>query len=148
MKSILIFLFTFSFLTSCSKKESEMPLLGDNISAQNMIGNWKLKSFSNKAAIPYEVTLEIKEEEGKFVLNGRSSVNFYFAALSVNESNKTLKISDVGSTKMAGTTEANQFESKYFQYLSTATKYSFQDSNTLIFYMAKPAGETMIFEKK
>ena len=83
MKSILIFLFTFSFLTSCSKKESEMPLLGDNISAQNMIGNWKLKSFSNKAAIPYEVTLEIKEEDGKFVLNGRSSVNFYFAIMNI-----------------------------------------------------------------
>lgn len=133
---------------SCSKKESDTPILDSSISSKNLIGNWQFKSFANKAVVPYEVTLEIKEEDGKLVLNGRSSVNFYFATMLVNETTKSIKISDIGSTKMAGPLEANQFELKYFQYLGTANKYSFQDKNTLILGLAKPSGEIMIFEKK
>ena len=136
-------------MISCSQKTIETA--DANLSAlseSSLLGQWKFKSYANGKVPAYDVTLEIKDEDGKYTLNGRSSVNFYFASFETNENKKTIILSALGSTKIAGTTEANQFEMVYYERLRNIEQYDFKDKNTLIFYLSNPVKEAMYFERK
>lgn len=137
------------FMFSCAKTVIESTNM--NISAlksSDLLGQWKLKSFSDGKAPAYDITLELKDENGKYTLNGRSSVNFYFASFETDESKKTFKVSVLGSTKIAGTLEANQFEMIYYENIRNIERYEFKDINNLVLYLSSPAKEAMYFERK
>jgi heat shock protein HslJ len=150
MKTLLKTLIISSlFMFSCAKEVVEATNANlSALSTSNLIGQWKLKSYADGKTPAFDVTLEIKDEEGKYTLNGRSSVNFYFASFETDESKKTITLSVLGSTKIAGTEEANQFEMIYYENLRNVEKYEFKDKNTLVFYLSKPAKEAMYFERK
>jgi heat shock protein HslJ len=136
-------------MITCTQKAIEAA--DANLSAaskSDLLGQWKFKSYADGKAPTYDVTLEIKDEEGKYTLNGRSSVNFYFASFETDESKKTITLSVLGSTKIAGTTEANQFEMVYYDRLRNAERYGFKDKNTLVLYLVNPTNEAMYFERK
>lgn len=120
----------------------------DALRASNLLGQWRLKSYSNGQVSKYDVSLEFKMEEGKIKMNGQSSVNFYSADAEIDETNKTLKVLVLGTTKIAGTPEANEFEMAYYENLKNIERYDFKDKNTLVFYLAGASKETMYFEKK
>jgi heat shock protein HslJ len=113
-----------------------------------LLGQWKFKSYADGKTPAFDVTLEIKDEAGKYAFSGRSSVNFYFTSPKIDESKKSISIEDVGSTKIAGSFEANQFEAAYYENLRNVERYELKDKNTLVFYLSKPAKEAMFFEKK
>lgn len=136
-------------LGACSKEIIEADSM--TVSAlrkSDLLGQWKLKSYADGKAPAFDVTLEIKDEEGKYTINGRSSVNFYFASPDIDENKKTISISVIGSTKIAGTEEANQFEMNYYENLRNIERFEWKDKNTLIFHISKPTKEAMYFERK
>lgn len=136
-------------LGACSKEIIEADSM--TVSAlrkSDLLGQWKLKSYADGKTPAFDVTLEIKDEEGKYTINGRSSVNFYFASPDIDENKKTISISVIGSTKIAGTEEANQFEMNYYENLRNIERFEWKDKNTLIFYISKPTKEAMYFERK
>lgn len=136
-------------LGACSKEIVEADFM--NVSAlrqSELLGQWKFKSYADGKTPAYDVTLEIKDEEGKYAFNGRSSVNFYFISPEIDDSKKTVSIDVVGSTKIAGTLEANQFEMAYYENLRSIERYELKDKNTLIFHISKPTKEAMYFERK
>ncbi|CAH0996878.1 hypothetical protein EMA8858_03013 [Emticicia aquatica] len=136
-------------LASCSKQVIETHNASfSSLSTIDLIGQWTFKGYSDGKTPAFDVTLEIKDEEGKYILNGRSSVNFYFASFETDESKKTIKLSAIGSTKIAGSIEANQFEAIYYERLHKIERYEFKDKNTLLFYLSNPAKEIMYFERK
>lgn len=136
-------------LSACSKEIVETDSMTISaLSKSELLGQWKLKSYADGKTPAYDVTLEIKEEEGKYTFNGRSSVNFYFASPEINETKRTISISGVGSTKIAGTEEANIFEANYYEKLGNIERYELKDKNTLIFHISKPTKEAMYFERK
>lgn len=134
---------------ACSKEIVEADSMTVNALRQSeLLGQWKFKSYSDGKTSAYDVTLEIKDEEGKYTFNGRSSVNFYFISPVIDESKKTILVEGVGSTKIAGTLEANQFEMAYYENLRNIERYELKDKNTLIFHISKPTKEAMYFERK
>lgn len=136
-------------LSACSKEIVEADSMAFSALRQSeLLGQWKFKSYADGKTTAYDVTLEIKDEEGKYAFNGRSSVNFYFISPKIDESKKTISVDGVGSTKMAGTLEANQFEMVYYESLRNIERYELKDKNTLIFHISKPTKEAMYFERK
>lgn len=136
-------------LSACSKEIVEADFMTASALRQSeLLGQWKFKSYADGKTPTFDVTLEIKDEEGKYTFNGRSSVNFYFISPEIDESKKTISIDVVGSTKMAGTLEANQFEMAYYENLRSIERYELKDKNTLIFHISKPTKEAMYFERK
>ncbi|GAB3504068.1 META domain-containing protein [Emticicia fontis] len=151
MKKVMILLMASSlFLASCESEQIDAPSASfDALRASSLLGQWKFKSYTDGVTPKYDVSLEIKnEEQNKVTINGRSSVNFYFADADLDEGKKTIKFPVLGTTKIAGTPEANAFEMTYYESLRNVDRYDFKDKNTLVLYLAKPAGEVMYFEKK
>lgn len=137
------------FLGACSKEIVESNAMNlSAISKSDLLGQWKFKSYADGKTPAYDITLEIKDEEGKYTINGRSSVNFYFASPDIDENKKTVSISVIGSTKIAGTEEANQFEMSYYENLRNIERFEWKDKNTLLFHISKPTKEAMYFERK
>jgi heat shock protein HslJ len=136
-------------LSACSKEMVEADAMKNSVLKQSeLLGQWKFKSYADGKTPAFDVTLEIKDEAGKYAFSGRSSVNFYFTSPKIDESKKSISIEDVGSTKIAGSFEANQFEAAYYENLRNVERYELKDKNTLVFYLSKPAKEAMFFEKK
>ncbi|MBA4851579.1 META domain-containing protein [Emticicia sp. BO119] len=150
MKKLIIWLMTSSlFLASCESEKIDTPSASyDALRASTLLGQWKFKGYTDGKTPKYDVSLEFKNEEDKLTINGRSSVNFYFAETEIDESRKTIKIPVLGSTKIAGTPEANAFEMTYYESLRNVERYEFKDKNTLVIYLSKPANEALYFEKK
>jgi len=150
MKKLTMLLIISSLLIiACTQKAIEAADANlSELNTSSLLGQWKFKGYSDGKAPTYDVTLEFKEEEGKNTLNGRSSVNFYFASFETDESKKTIELSVLGSTKIAGTPEANQFEMVYYDRLRNVERYEFKDKNTLVFYLVNPTNEAMYFERK
>lgn len=144
----LILINTF-LLSACSKEMVEADAMKNSALRQSeLLGQWKFKSYADGKTPAFDVTLEIKEEDGKYTFNGRSSVNFYFVSPKIDESKKTISVYAVGSTKIAGTLEANQFEIAYFENLRNIERYELKEKNTLIFHISKPTKEVIYFERK
>ena len=151
MKKLVVFLMASSlYLVSCESEKIDAPSASyDALRASSLLGQWKFKSYADGKTSKYDVTLEIKnEEENKVTINGRSSVNFYFADAELDEAKRTIKFPVLGSTKIAGAPDANAFEMTYYESLRNVDRYDFKDKNTLVFYLTKPANEAIYFEKK
>jgi heat shock protein HslJ len=151
MKTLFISLAISTLLVAaCTQKVIEAASANVSLLTKtDLLGQWKFKGYADKKTPNFDISIEFKEEEvGKPTLNGRSSVNFYFASYEANEATKAFKIGVLGSTKIAGTLEANQFEGIYYEYLRNIEKYEFIDKNNLAFYVTTPQKEVLYFERK
>ncbi len=151
MKTVFISLIISTLLVAaCAEKaiESATDAKLSSLGAASLLGQWKFKGYTDGKTPAFDVTLEFKNEEGKNTLNGRSSVNFYFAEFETNEATKIMKIGVLGSTKIAGTHEANQFEMIYYERFRNIGRYEFKNNNLLLLHLVNPTNEIMYFERK
>ena len=117
----LVFLVLVVSIISCKKAGEVTPnsaTLGLTDRSE-LYSKWILKSTENTSKINYEVVLELKNErneKGNFILNGKSSVNFYSAEFVIND--KKITISNIVSTKISGDSNSINFENDYFKRLS------------------------------
>ena len=125
-------------MISCTKKVVEAPTDLNQFRTGDLFGEWKFIGYSDKKQPKFGTTIEFgKDETSKYRLNGRSSVNLYFASFETDDK-KIFKVGVMGSTKIAGSTEANQFEAVYFDHLRSAERYEFINKDKLIFYLSNP----------
>lgn len=149
-KSICLLMAGMLWMVSCKDE----PVEASNIPAfnalktTNLLGQWQFRNYADGKPIKYDVSMEIMYEENELIIKGSSSVNFYFAKPEIDESNKTIKIPAVGSTKIAGTMDATSFEMTYYERLKKVERYDFLDKNTLVIYLSSPANEVLYFDKK
>ena len=130
MKSSIILLCSI-FLTAYSCKKEEV------ISKTNtsLIGKWKLTGVFLSDALDSpcsgntpsrDITIEFTNKPSgvgnSLSLNGQSTVNLYFANYEAN-TDGAIKITTLGSTKIAGTPEMMQCESRLFTLLQTSEGY-------------------------
>jgi len=149
-KAIILLMAGMLWLVSCKDEPveaSNVPSF-DALKTTNLLGQWQFRSYTDGKPFKYDVSMEIKIEDGKPTINGRSSVNFYFIEPEIDESKKTIKIPAVGSTKIAGTMDATSFEMTYYERLKRVERYDFVDKNTLVIYLSSPANEALYFDKK
>jgi META domain len=150
MKILSILVAVFSILLFSCQKNSVSPASQErNAYASELKGSWKLSSVlmgdimdlpcgmntPSRGDLTLIANVDSASTSGeKLIINGQSAVNLYFASLEVLSYNQetlegTLKISTLGSTKIAGTNEMNACESRFFNILSSAKDYRFVKSN-------------------
>ncbi len=150
MKKVLV-LFAAAAIGLGGCKDEKMDTTYPSFEAMrgsDLLGQWKFKGYSDGKTPKFDVTMEIKNEKDKVTIYGRSSVNFYFAEPMVDENKRTFRIPAIGSTKIAGTPDANSFEFTYYESLRNVEKYDLKDRNIMVFYVSSPANEALYFEKK
>ena len=104
-----------------------------------------LESPKAKHSFPAYISFVDQEETGK--IDGRSGVNYFNGSFEVESPGK-IDLSIQGTTKMAGTQEANEFEQNFWNNVNKATAYTFK--NDLLFLEFDDNGkvESMVFQRK
>lgn len=113
----------------------------ENISTDNapraveIFGKWKMESYADGQKVPFDVTIELKNEtdsSGRYIINGKSPLNFYFSTFELYANSKGIKLYDIQITKVEGNLEALSFESNYYKTLSKISGYELSpDGKTL-----------------
>lgn len=137
-------------LFSCeSEMENSLTTMDAYRNVQTPFGKWKLVSYADGKKITYDVILEIKNETdatGNFIINGKSSVNFYFSTCSIDFNRKTMTFYGVGSTKISGPTADITFETNYYQLLAKTERYELTNDNTeLKLYLPTSEKQQLLF---
>lgn len=141
---------------SCKNHESLTPNdnLDYNLATKDLIfGKWKLLENKLNTKFPYEIILELKNEKnekGKYVLSGKSSINFYQASFTINDNYIT--IGSISVTEISGNALAKNFEEEYLRTLSEVNHFEISNEtltlnnnrDKLILYTKS---EQLIFKK-
>ncbi|MCA0365920.1 MAG: META domain-containing protein [Bacteroidetes bacterium] len=93
---------------------------------------WKLISYENRKALSYNVIMELKPEKnerGFYILNGKSTINFYYAGFDFQEESKSFIINDISVTEIAGGKAEQEFETDYLNRLAKVGKYEISNDN-------------------
>ncbi|MEA5458436.1 hypothetical protein VB796_05270 [Arcicella sp. LKC2W] len=152
IKFLIIALLGFIFCTACQEQVVDASL-NQELSSQKTLsiaelqGTWKLNSTllgdalelpcyearGTKDSLSKDITLVITQDAAepstqKIILNGQAPINLYFASaeiLSYSSSIQTgtLKVSALGSTKMAGSYELLACESRIYNFIETAKDF-------------------------
>ncbi|CAN5317201.1 hypothetical protein BH09BAC4_BH09BAC4_02430 [soil metagenome] len=140
---IATFLMSFS---GCEREEAVQP-----VNINELIGEWKLVepgSFNVTLVIdPVAQTLQLPSVP-RLNLSGKSSVNTYNSSLSYKDNKPSeITISEISATKMAGSSEAMQFEQAYFANLKAVNRYELTSNNRLRLYYDGAQTGTLVYEK-
>ncbi|WP_420149810.1 META domain-containing protein [Spirosoma sp.] len=120
------------------------------VDVKQVLGNWRLV----QPVSTYETTLAVEVDQysggtasgvHSLKFTGRAAVNTYFtSARLINWATGTVDVSSVGSTKVAGSAEAMQFEQTYYANLKAVNRYELTDEKRLkLFY----EGGVLVYEK-
>jgi heat shock protein HslJ len=141
-KALIIFLLMpLLKIDSCTKIEVQ----ADTNSA--IIGKWVLKNrflgdaidtpcgyaVTNARDITLEIADNTESSDAKVLrMTGNSAVNMYFGDLTITGFDETtgigtMKISTLGSTKMAGSPELMECETNYFNMLNESAEFRIQE---------------------
>ena len=140
---IVTLLMSFS---GCEREEVNQP-----VNIAGLVGNWKLIEPGS-----FDVTLVIEPVAQTWEklpvqllgLSGKSAVNTYNSSLSCKDRSKPeIIISEIGATKMAGSSEAMQFEKAYFANLKAVNRYELTSNNRLRLYYDGMQPGTLVYEK-
>ena len=96
----------------------------------SIYAKWKLSAYESGQKIPYDVILEFKtekNEKGRNILSGKSSINFYQADFSIV--NTKININNLVMTEIAGNASATAFEKDYLLRLAEASSFDLSGEN-------------------
>lgn len=115
------------------------------------IGTWQIDSFQIDGIFQQIAISEITFEEvhGKsYNIYGNSGVNSFFGEVKIDGS--TLSVADnMGSTKMAGSPEAMEYEDNFLKCLTTAEKIQIrEDGNILILTISSSKTNSQLHFRK
>lgn len=130
LKNILYFLVFMIILAGCTSTKVKT-----DSAATTYLGTWQIDSFQIDGIFQQIAISEITFEEvhGKsYNIYGNSGVNSFFGEVKIDGS--TLSVADnMGSTKMAGSPEAMEYEDNFLACLTSAEKIEItEEGNALI----------------
>lgn len=133
---------------SCQDKT---PSTIQSLSATSAAGTYKLVEPASKFAVSLVLTPDSASSEVTsrvaYKIGGRSSVNHYFATLTGSSASNEVQISAIGATKMAGPTDAMQFETEYFKKLQAVKRYELSGNRLRLFAESGDSG-ALVYEKE
>jgi hypothetical protein len=135
----------FLILTAqCSKKES---VVAPNIAA--LVGTWRLIEPDSTYGVTLQFAYDNRnppQDVTPFNASGKAAVNGYtlrlFATL-----DGTLSADNLGSTDMAGSPQAMQFEQAYFDKLNTVARFDQPAPNRLRLYHGGKQPGVLVYQK-
>jgi heat shock protein HslJ len=96
----------------------------------SIYAKWQLSAYESGQKIPYDVILEFKtekNEKGRNILSGKSSINFYQADFSIV--NTKININNLVMTEIAGNASATAFEKDYLLRLAEVSSFDLSGEN-------------------
>lgn len=153
MRTFFLLVASLLTLAACEPDET-------SVSAQpeQLVGKWRLVEPASKYAVTLEFTLDPQGSPLAgfiaFRLNGKAPVNGYGGRALFSEGPSiesgplgTGNISDLISTMIAGSAEANQFEQTYLANLQDVKRYEFTSKNRLRLHYAGMQPEVLVYER-
>ncbi|QMW02126.1 META domain-containing protein [Spirosoma foliorum] len=131
-------------LSQCTKSQPELaPKIAE------LIGTWQLVDSDSTYAVTLIFTLDTDNpphDITSFKASGKSSINTYnlnlFAAID------GLMVADqLGSTKVAGSPAATQFEQQYFKNLKAVARFELPTANELRLYHGGDLPRVLVYKK-
>lgn len=123
-------------MVSCKTNDVIVPSGDKNtINSITNVGffkKWKLASYETRKALNFNVIMELKpekNEKGFYILNGKSTINFYYAGFEYNTDNKTFSIKDISVTEIAGAKADQEIETDFLTRLAKIGKYEISEDN-------------------
>ena len=132
---------------SCNDKTNStvQPLSGTSVA-----GTYKLVEPASKFEVSLVLTPDSTSSEITnriaYRIEGRSSVNQYFATLTGSSASNDVQISTIGATKMAGPADAMQFETQYFKKLQAVKRYDVIGTRLRLFTESGDS-DALVYEK-
>lgn len=139
-----VFICLLFVLSQCSRSEPELaPKIAQ------LIGTWQLVGPDSTYAVTLTFALDTDNpphDITSFKASGKSSVNEYnlnlFAAI-----DGMMLADQLGSTKIAGSPAAMQFEQIYFTNLKAAARYELPTANQLLIYHGGSLPRLLTFKR-
>lgn len=131
MKQVSSLLICVLLLTSCAAES----VSGYNSGNDQIFGKWKLKNYADGRAVPFEVTIEFKNETdslGKYIISGKSPLNVYYSTFELQRNSRSINLFDIQITKIDGTPEVLLFENRYFETLSKVARYEISEDGKVL----------------
>lgn len=132
-------------LTSrCSQEESAVA---PNVAA--LIGTWRLIEPDSTYGVTLQFAYDPRnppQDITPFNAGGKSSVNAYTVRLFATIDG-TLTADNLGSTEIAGSPKAMQFEQTYFDNLKAVARYELSTQNRLRLYHGGQQPGVLVYEK-
>lgn len=130
-KIIVALLFLFAWTTSCKGDEAVEPdgsafAIAVANGYRLPFGKYNLETYEDNKQILYDVVLEVKNEKDEddlYIINGQSTINFYFAKFETDFQKQSITIHAVGSTKIQGSLPEAVFEQEYLERLANVQGY-------------------------
>ncbi len=121
---------------ACQSKQDFSPL--KTASANTLLAKWKLQTFENNKAVPYDAYIEITkntQSENLYTINGRGPVNFFWANCEIDLLNNTLKMGNLNGTLIAVKSTDESLETDLLNRMAESSIFELSaDAQTLIFY--------------
>lgn len=123
-------------------------------------GDWKFLGFDSADQFngsysvvkhPYDMNMKIDLDKDVFSFGGKSSVNNYGGSFKVVINNiglhEIIINQAIWSTKIAGSLEANQYESKYYEALATMSNYLIKGDLLFISFNTAKESDRLAYKK-
>ncbi|WP_020605831.1 META domain-containing protein [Spirosoma spitsbergense] len=141
---IFLFLIPFFMLNGCRSKD---VILAPQIA--NLVGTWRLVEPDSSYTVTLIFALDTANpplDITPFLANGKSSVNDYSVRLFATIDGM-MSAENLGSTKKAGTPEANKFEQRYFTNLKAVVRFDMITPDKLRLQHGGESPHVMIYER-
>lgn len=150
MRLIITLVSAIVFMAASCNHQNNSNSTIQPLSATSAAGTYKLVEPASKFEVtlvltPDSVSSEVKNRVA-YQMSGRSSVNQYFGAIVGTTASDQVQISAIGSTKMAGSPEAMQFEAGYFKKLQAVKRYEVVNNQLRLFAEGETPG-VLVYEK-
>ncbi|WP_080237597.1 META domain-containing protein [Spirosoma rigui] len=131
MRNIIVAAFVILLLTQCGEDKREVAP-----GVARLVGTWRLAAPDSSYATTLIFALDTANPPKDiihFSASGKAAVNTYDAFLSAAVDG-LMVFTSVGSTKLAGSPQALQFEQTYFTSLSDVVRFELPTDNRLRLY--------------
>jgi heat shock protein HslJ len=142
----------------CAQVDFTQGVCDQNI--EKLVGDWKFLGFDSADKFngaytakkhSYDMNMKIVLAKDVFSFGGRSSVNNYGGSFTVEFNNMGLRQIIVNqaiwSTEIAGTLEANQYESKYYEALVSMSNYKINGDLLFIAFFTAKESDRLVYKK-
>jgi heat shock protein HslJ len=99
--------------------------------ANPLFGKWRMVSYADNKQIPFDVTIELKNEKdssSRYIITGKSPLNFYFSTFDIDDTKNSITVYDIQSTKIGGSTSSVSFEKEYYELLTKIKSYEISNN--------------------
>ena len=173
MKKLMLLLCFMAFMMACEKAAEDMSADADDLPAtanskdgenpnapvsskdpgnvskptEYYFAGYQFSKTAGSEKLGMDIVKKAPDNQAYLNITGYSYVNMYGATYTHNETDGSIKSTEVITTEMAGPAEAMKAEDEFYKNLGKATKIAFEQNEVKLF-VGNPVTEVMTFKKR